>query len=45
MPLTQLLIRTFVKDHEKCQDPAVRQSYGRLAGIVGVVCSLLLFAG
>ena len=45
MPLTQLLIRTFVKDHEKCQDPAVRQSYGRLAGIVGVVCNLLLFAG
>ena len=45
MPLTQLLIRTFVKDHEKCQDPAVRQSYGRLAGVVGVVCNLLLFAG
>ena len=43
--MIQLLIRAFVKDHENRQDPAVRQRYGRLAGIVGVVCNLLLFAG
>ena len=43
--MTQLLIRAFVKDHQNRQDPAVRERYGRLAGIVGVVCNLLLFAG
>ena len=43
--MIQLLIRCFVKDYEKPQDPDVRQRYGRLAGVVGVVCNLLLFAG
>ena len=43
--MTQLLIRTFVKDYQNKQDPAVRQRYGRLAGLVGVVCNVLLFAG
>ena len=43
--MTQLLIRAFVKDYNNRQDPVVRERYGRLAGMVGVICNLLLFAG
>ena len=37
-----LLIKTFVKDYENTKDPAVRESYGKLAGIVGILSNLLL---
>lgn len=40
--LSQALCRRFVKDRDNHQDPQVRLSYGRLAGIVGIVCNLLL---
>ncbi len=43
--MIQFLIRTFVKDYQNRQDSTVRQRYARLAGVVGVVCNLLLFAG
>lgn len=43
--MTKVLIRCFVKDNKNTKDPAVRAAYGRLAGIVGIVCNLLLFAG
>jgi len=40
--LTNLLCRRFVKNHDNPTDPAVRLNYGRLAGITGIVCNLLL---
>ena len=40
--MTKLLIRLFVKDRENATDPMVRQAYGRLAGMVGLACNLLL---
>ncbi len=43
--MTVLLLKLFVKDYKNSADPAVRSSYGKLAGIVGIVCNLLLFAG
>lgn len=43
--MTQLLIRTFVKGYQDPRDPAVRTAYGQLAGIVGILCNVLLFAG
>jgi len=43
--LTQLLIRLFVRDPENTRDPQVRGRYGRLAGLVGLVCNLLLCSG
>ena len=43
--MTQLLIRTFVKGYQDPRDPAVRTAYGPLAGIVGILCNVLLFAG
>ncbi len=43
--MTEWLLRHFVKDHENIQDDAVRSACGRLAGLVGIVCNLLLVAG
>lgn len=43
--MTQLLIRLFVKDADHPQEPEVRQAYGSLAGIVGMVCNVLLCLG
>lgn len=43
--MTNWLARLFIKDYENVQDPAVHTAYGRLAGVVGIVCNLLLFFG
>jgi cation diffusion facilitator family transporter len=40
--MRKLLIRIFIKDHENTKDPHVRESYGKLAGAVGIVTNLLL---
>lgn len=45
MHLTKLLIRLFIRDNAHPEKPAVRTAYGRMAGIVGIVCNLLLFSG
>jgi len=37
-----LLIRIFVRDSENVKSPRVRQNYGVLAGVVGIVCNILL---
>ncbi len=42
--MTNLLVRLFVKNREQVEDPGVRGAYGTLAGAVGIVCNLLLFA-
>lgn len=43
--MTELLVRAFIKRRADIQDPAVRQQYGRLSGLVGIVLNLLLTAG
>ncbi len=43
--MTALLLRLFVRDYQNTDAPKVRAAYGRLAGLVGIVCNLLLFAG
>lgn len=43
--MTNLLLRMFVRDYKNTDDPKVRGAYGKLAGIVGIVCNLLLCAG
>lgn len=43
--MTSLLLRLFVKNHDDTENPVVRGAYGKLAGAVGIVCNLLLFAG
>lgn len=43
--MTKLLIRLFIRQPENAQDPKVRAAYGNLAGVVGMVCNLLLCLG
>lgn len=43
--MTRWLVRLFVKNYEKPQLPEVRAAYGKLSGVVGILCNLLLFAG
>ena len=42
--MTDFLVKCFVKDHDKTEEPQVRPSYGILDSIVGICCNLLLFA-
>jgi len=41
--MTQALIRLFIPDAQNIRDNKVRELYGVLAGIVGIVCNVLLF--
>ncbi len=41
--MTRLLIRLFVKGDDP-QDPTFRSACGKMAGFVGIVCNLILFA-
>lgn len=43
--MTKLLLRLFVKNSENTGSAPVRARIGRLSGIVGIVCNLLLFGG
>ena len=40
--MAKLLLRLFVKNSQDPKDPAVRSATGRLAGLVGIICNLLL---
>ena len=42
--MTELLLKLFVKNREKTEEPAVRSAYGRLSGLVGIVMNALLCA-
>ena len=43
--MTQLLIRLFIRQPDDMQEPKVRAAYGNLAGVVGMVCNILLCIG
>lgn len=43
--MTNLLLRLFVKNYQDTADSRVRAAIGRLSGLVGICCNLLLFAG
>ena len=43
--MNKKLVSTFVKNSEDVKDPSVRSAYGRLAGIIGILCNVLMFAG
>ncbi|MFV0517125.1 MAG: cation diffusion facilitator family transporter [Aminipila sp.] len=36
------LFKVFIKDYENTKDPTVREKYGKLAGIVGIISNLFL---
>ncbi len=43
--MTQLLLRLFVPQYQDLTQPSARSAVGKLAGMVGIVCNLLLFTG
>ena len=43
--MTERLVRRFIPDWEKVQEPAVRERYGILSGAVGIFLNLLLSVG
>lgn len=43
--MTNLLVRLFIGSGGDTGDPEIRGKYGTLAGIVGILCNVLLFAG
>ncbi len=42
--MTSLLLKLFVKDKDNTKSPIVREQYGVLSGIVGIISNLILFA-
>ena len=42
--MIKLIIKAFIKDYQNFTDTSVRESYGVLAGVLGIICNLLLFA-
>lgn len=43
--MTEFLCKKFIKDYENTRDAKVRQSYGKLAGIVGIISNVFLCTG
>ncbi len=43
--MTDWLVKTFIQHPDDRDDPAVRQRYGLLSGLVGIILNLLLSAG
>lgn len=43
--MTNWLLRTFIKNSDRSEDPKVRAAIGILSGIVGIVCNVLLCGG
>lgn len=43
--MIELLLRLFVKDYRSTKSSAVHLSIGKLAGMTGIICNVLLFLG
>lgn len=41
--MTEFLLKIFIKNSDDTDNPKVRQQYGMLSGIVGIVCNVILF--
>ena len=41
--MIQLIVRTFVKNYKDVENHHVREAYGKLAGIVGIISNIILF--
>ena len=42
--MTKLLLRLFIKEYDQPKKPKVRSAVGKMSGIVGIVCNIVLFA-
>ena len=43
--MTKLFLRLFVKNYKDIKDPSVRAAVGKLSGVVGIACNILLCVG
>lgn len=41
--MTELLAKKFIKNYDNVNNPVVRAAYGKFAGIVGIICNVILF--
>lgn len=41
--MIEFLLKTFVKDYKNTKEPKIRTRYGVFAGIVGIICNIILF--
>lgn len=41
--MIQLIVRTFVKNYKDVENHHVREAYGKLTGIVGIISNIILF--
>ncbi|MBE7010717.1 MAG: cation transporter [Ruminococcaceae bacterium] len=41
--MLQILIRKYIRQYKEVENPEVRGAYGRLAGLLGIVCNMILF--
>lgn len=41
--MIKLLIKFFIKDYDNVDDKKVREAYGVLSGVLGIICNLVLF--
>lgn len=41
--MIKLIIKWFIKDYRNVTDKKVRESYGVLSGVIGIVCNIFLF--
>ena len=42
--MTNLLLRLFVREYKDSKQPRVRSAVGKMSGVVGIICNILLFA-
>lgn len=43
--MVDFLVRCFVKDYQRVQDTKVRERYGVLSSVVGIICNIIIFTG
>lgn len=41
--MIKLLVKAFIKNHEDTKNPKIREKYGVLGGVLGIVCNIFLF--
>ncbi|HHX01363.1 MAG TPA: cation transporter [Firmicutes bacterium] len=41
--MIQFLIKRFIANHDHVSDPRVREAYGVLSGVLGIICNIFLF--
>ena len=42
--MIKFLVKKLIKNHEDVKDNKVREKYGVLGGVLGIICNLILFA-